>query len=260
MSKAVVKKNGANRMALDQAALLALFTEEQGEIYRRVISEARVEEIRFALGGGFAVNAYTGLRRNTKDLDIYVSPDDREAMIAILTRAGLSDYYDQQPYDRAWIYRGYLEGTIVDVIWEMANHHARVDDEWLTRGPEASVEGLRLKLLPPEELIWSKLYVLQRDRCDWPDVFNLLHVAGAALDWEWLLGRVGEDAALLAGALSVFGWLCPARARLTPPWVWRRLGLSRPAPGDAPEVDCDHVNLIDSRPWFRPALTPEEAQ
>ena len=30
-------------------------------------------------------------------------------------------------------------------------------------------------MLPPEELIWAKLYVLQRDRSDWPDILNLLY-------------------------------------------------------------------------------------
>ncbi len=241
----------------DLAALGALFEDDQGVIYRRVIHEARARGLNFALGGGFAVNAYTGLTRNTKDLDLYVVPSDREAMIGVLTEIGLGDYYDQLPYDRGWIYRGYLNGTIVDIIWEMANHIARVDAAWLTRGPEVEVGGEWLRLLPPEELLWTKLYVIQRERCDWPDVLNLIYATGESFDWRHLLRRLGEDAPLLRGALSVFAWMCPGRAQSLPSWLWERLGLPEPPSAATPEVNLGHVTLIDSRPWFSPALTPE---
>jgi len=264
MTKAVQEKRGSNRQSSGQTTLQTPFTDQQGEIYRLVIGKARAQGVRFALGGGFAVNAYTGLRRNTKDLDIYITPSDREAMIDILASAGMSDYYEKLPYDRKWIYRGYAEGVIVDVIWAMANQAAQVDEAWLTRGPEAAILGQRLRLLPPEELLWAKLYVVQRDRCDWPDVLNLIYARGETLDWGYLLKRLGDDTALLAGVLSLFVWLCPGRARTIPGWLWGRLDLIKPSLSSSAPLDMDydrrHVGLIDSRPWFIPALTPEPAQ
>ncbi|MGH9766446.1 MAG: nucleotidyltransferase [Blastocatellia bacterium] len=260
MTKAVQGKGRPS----GQTTLLTPFTDKQGEIYRLVISEAHAAGLRFAIGGGFAVNAYTGLQRNTKDLDIYVMPSEREAMIEILARAGMSDYYEQLPYDRKWIYRGYTDGVIVDVIWAMANQAAEVDEVWLTRGPEVEILGQRPRLLPPEELIWTKLYVLQRDRCDWPDVFNLIYSKGEALDWEHLLKRLGDDAPLLGGVLSLFVWLCPGRVRTIPGWLWGRLDLIKPPSSASTPMNIDydrrHVGLIDSRPWFIPAFTPEPAQ
>jgi hypothetical protein len=124
-----------------------------------------------------------------------------------------------------------------------------VDDGWVTRGPEVSIRGERLRTIPIEELIWSKLYVLQRERCDWGDVFNLLDAEARSVDWEHLLNRLAEDQPLLAGALEVFGWLAPERVHEVPTAVWSSLGVSRPG-GEQPGDPAARVKLLDSRPWF----------
>jgi hypothetical protein len=221
---------------------------EQWPIYQRVLQEARARGLRFALGGAFAVATYTGLWRNTKDLDIYVLPEDREAMIELLNQLGLTDYYDTLPYDRRWIYRSHSNGVIVDIIWAMANRRAYVDETWLSAGVDVDVGGEVVRVLPAEEVIWNKLYVLQRDRCDWPDCLNLVYSAGPDLDWCRLLDRLGEDASLLAGMLAVFAWISPGRARTLPEWLWERLRLEPPPPG--PDLDRTRVELLDSREWF----------
>jgi hypothetical protein len=223
--------------------------DDQWTIYQQVIDRAQSKGIPFALGGAFAVATYTGSWRNTKDLDLYVLPGDREEMLGVLAECGLGDYYEKLPYDRWWIYRGYLGTTIVDVIWAMANHRAQIDELWLS-GPSTTVRGRDVKVLPPEALVWDKLYIMQRERCDWPDVLNLLYYAGPHLDWEYLLCRIGEDCPLVAGALSVFAWLSPGRAGELPEWIWGRLRI--PAPALAAEIDERRVGLLDRRPWFGP--------
>src|SRR5262249_14608567 len=79
-----------------------LIPEEEWQIYLEVMREAHRRGIDFALGGAFAVAAYTGFWRNTKDLDLYVVPRDRDALAEVLTSLGFIDYYDQCPYDRRW--------------------------------------------------------------------------------------------------------------------------------------------------------------
>lgn len=223
-------------------------------VNREAIRQMRARNISFAFGGAFALAAYTGSLRNTKDFDVYVRPGDRDAMIRALTDAGLEDHFDRLPYDRSWIYRASRGDIIVDAIWAMANQRARVDDDWLFRGPGVTIRGEQLRAIPVEELIWSKLYVLQRDRCDWGDVFNLLDAQAPTVEWERLLGRLAEDQPLLAGALELFGWLLPDRVDAVPPMVWSRLGISRPGREqlrDPPE----RVRLLDSRPWFTRPLS-----
>jgi hypothetical protein len=177
-----------------------------------------------------------------------VRPEDRDGVIRALAAAGLEDYFDRLPYDRSWIYRASRGDIIVDAIWAMANHRATVADDWLRRGPEVTIRGEILRAIPVEELIWSKLYVLQRDRCDWGDVFNLLEAQAGLMDWEHLLDRLQEDQPLLASALAVFGWLSPERVDEVPSMVWTRLNLSRP--GRQQRDPLDRARLLDSRPWF----------
>jgi len=218
-------------------------------VYREVMRRATARGIRFAFGGAFATAAYTGELRNTKDFDIYIRPGDREPMIRIMDEAGLTDHFDRLAYDRSWIYRASREDVIVDAIWAMANHRAEVDDAWLSLGPEVSIFDEQFRVIAIEELIWSKLYVLQHERCDWTDIFNLLDAQLEAIDWDRLLTRLAEDAPLLQGAVSVFSWLAPDRAATIPHRVRTRLELTDPATGD-PELSQARANLLDSRPWF----------
>ncbi len=225
--------------------------DEQWQIYQDVIDRARALEIPFAVGGAFALAVHTGCCRNTKDLDLYVLPEHRDRMIACVTDLGLTDYYEKVPYDRWWIYRGTKDGTIVDVIWAMANHRSQIDDLWMS-GPEVDIRGRRVKVLPPEAMLWDKLYIMQRDRCDWPDVMNLLYFTGRQLDWEYLLHRIAEDSPLLAGALSVFRWFSPGAAQALPRWIWDRLHLPPMPAAPLPEMDRRRVSLLDTRPWYGP--------
>ncbi|MDQ4075570.1 MAG: nucleotidyltransferase family protein [Chloroflexota bacterium] len=229
-----------------------LIPEEEWVLHRAVLDEAKARQVRFALGGGLAFSAYTRRLRNTKDMDLYVLPEERDAMIEATRDAGYKDYYEEEPYDREWIYRGYRDDVIVDVIWKMANYRAEVDEAWLTRGPEVEIRDTRLRLLPPEELIWAKLYVVHRDRSDWPDLLNVLYAVGPELDWEHLLSRVGQDVPVLAALMSLFGWLCPTRAREFPEWIWERMHIAPPAPGPDCQEDRHRIELIDTRDWFGP--------
>jgi hypothetical protein len=223
------------------------------EIYTRVLAHCKKRKLPFALGGAAALGIYTGHWRNTKDLDLYVLPSDRERAKKVMSEAGLSDYFDTCPYDRRWIYRASGGEALVDSIWAMANLRAEVDEDWIMSGPSANYDGLKVRFLPPEELIWSKLYVMQRERCDWPDIFNLLFVTGHDLDWDRLVRRLGDDVPLLRGVVDVFRWLCPCVALELPPELL--------SPNDVLQVHADQTcsdatraNLLDNRPWFGPRL------
>jgi hypothetical protein len=221
------------------------------EVYRRVIRQVRSKGIPFAFGGAFATAVYTGQLRNTKDFDVYILPDDREQLIEVVRRSGLTDYFEQLPYDRSWIYRASQGDVIVDAIWEMANHRAMVDRRWLDAGPAISLHGEQLRAIPVEELIWSKLYVLQRQRSDWTDVLNLIDAQATAIDWGHLLDRLSDDSPLLAAVLQVYLWLVPEGAGWIPGSIRSELGLPGSLPSADPELTRQRANLLDSRPWFR---------
>jgi hypothetical protein len=226
----------------------ALVPDEEWAVYQRALVAARAAKVEFLLGGAFALSVYTNSWRETKDIDLLALPSEKDQIISALNRAGFVDLHDQAPYDRGWIYRAVQDGFIVDVIWQMANRRAEVDAAWFERGPFVLVHGEPLQIVPAEELLWHKLYVLQRDRCDWPDVLNLLVATSDGLDWDWLLGRLGDDALLFKAVLMVFCWICPGRVRRIPERVRREFQL--PEPDEA--VDCleERVRFLDSRPWL----------
>jgi hypothetical protein len=223
--------------------------DDQWLVYKDAIVGSRKANIRSLLGGGFGLAAYTGRWRNTKDMDLYIHPEDGPAMIKVLNEAGFADYYETLPYDRGWIYRSTRDGVIVDIIWSMANRRAQVDDLWFKRARTVRLRDEKISLVSAEELLWCKLYVFQRDHCDWTDVINLMYATGPTLDWDYLVNRVGDDLPLLRSLVTLFDWLCPARSAQFPEGVLERLGVIK-CPPVAPEVEQQRIRLLDTRAWF----------
>lgn len=237
---------------------LEQISNEQWQFYKEVIHAVRETGEPFALGGGFAWAAYAGVFRNGKDIDFFILPESRDTLIEAVNTIGLKDYFDVEPYDRKWIYRGTREGWIADLIWDMANYRANLDTDWVTLGPAVNIRGEHVRILPIEELIWNKLYILQRPRCDWTDILNLIYINVETIDWDRMIKKLAPDANLLGGALNVFLWMCPGRAKHIPSHVWEMVGLMTPSVNGDPNYIKHRVDLLDSRPWFIPALNDGE--
>jgi hypothetical protein len=232
-------------------------------LYRSALEALTASGRPCAIGGGLAFSVHTRRWRHTKDMDLYIRPEDSEAMTAALQQAGFPDFFEKQKYDRGWSYRGHRDDVIVDLLWGMANYRSWVDDTWFA-GPVVQMEGLPVRVLAAEELLWAKLYVMQRSRCDWPDLLNIIYAVGPQMDWDRVLRRVADDAPVVGGLLSVFSWLCPASARKLPEWLWERVGLSGPT-GSSPvgrveDIDGDQdgkrASLLSHGSWFGPTEGP----
>ena len=95
-----------------------------------------------------------------------------------------------------------------------------------------------------------KLYVLQRERCDWVDVLNVLAATVERLDWAWLVRRMDEDLPLLHAVLALFNWMSPNRASGLPLWMREKFALPLVEADATDAVEVARVRLFDSRPWF----------
>jgi hypothetical protein len=233
--------------------------QDQWNTYLAAMEFVRNAGVRFMLGGAFGLACYTGRWRNTKDLDFYIVPGDRDRAIEALTSAGFRDYYEELPYDRTWIYRATRDNYIVDVIWAMANQRAQIAPNWFDHATDVTLKGERLQALPAEELLWCKLYVLQRDRCDWLDLINLLYATGPQLDWDRLFSRVAEDRPVLIGLLSVFSWLAPEVMAGLPAHIRQELPFAPQVRGrKAKELQRRRTELLDTRPWFSAYQPPDK--
>src|SRR5262249_5958790 len=123
------------------------------------------------------------------------------------------------------------------------------DEAWFQRSRGVTIQNEALNIIPAEELLAIKLYVLQRDRCDWPDLLNLLYSTAGELDWPHEIERVGPEDALLEGLLHVFRWIESDKAREMPMEIRARLHLPTPAMEDFGETE-GRVRLLDSGAWF----------
>ena len=112
---------------------------------------------------------------------------------------------------------------LVDVIYSAVNGVPRVDDVWFEHAVEAEVLNLKVKFCPPEELIWAKSFVMERERFDGADVMHLLRACGRSLDWTRLLDRFGPHWRLLLGHLIIFGFVYPAERSSVPDAVMSEL-------------------------------------
>ena len=228
----------------------SIVPDEQWNTYLDAIRVTRKTGAQFLLGGAFGLAGYTGRWRNTKDLDFFVLPSEKDKVVDALTKIGFEDYHPTLAYDRGWIYRAVRNDVIVDTIWQTPNRRTVVDNEWFKRGRPVVLRDEKLAVIPAEELLAIKLYVLQRDRCDWPDLINLLYCTSETLDWDHVLDRLGSDRPLLGGLLQVFNWVAPAEAARIPAAIRDLFCLADVTSQDLEVPDNERKSLLDSRPWF----------
>jgi hypothetical protein len=80
-----------------------------------------------------------------------------------------------------------------------------------------------VRLCPPEETIWSKAFVMERERYDGADISHLLRACGLRLDWARLLRRFGPHWRLLLSQLVLFGFIYPSEHTQVPAPVLEEL-------------------------------------
>src|SRR5262249_33201351 len=154
--------------------------------YARAMSVLQSAEVPFLVGGASALAPLTGIERHTKDLDIFLRPADLDRALAALDSAA---YRTERSFPH-WLAKAFEgddpETPFVDLIYRSGNAVVEVDDQWFEHALDAEILGVAVGLVPPEETIWSKAYVMERERYDGADVAHILRVAGPTLNWDRL--------------------------------------------------------------------------
>ena len=194
--------NGLNAASLLEARWSALIPADQWTVFLSGTGAFEEAGIPFLLHGALALATYTGHWRNTKDVDVVMRASDHERAIAALRKAGFEDYFERESYDRKWIFRGFKDGVLFDVIWALPNERVEIDEEWFRRAQPLWLRGRVYASVSPEELVRVKLYVMQRERCDWVDVLNVLAAAVGNISSRGLSRNVGSMQALGRGLAS----------------------------------------------------------
>jgi hypothetical protein len=171
-----------------------IITEEQKgaskQMYKEAIHTLSDSGCRFMLGGAVAMFHYTGIFRDTKDLDIFCKPGEYPAIL------------------QHFAAKGY-------------NNICRVDDSWYDYASEGIFEGFPVKFISAEELIWCKIYVQNRERNDSADINHILLKHGRQLDWQRLLARLDQHWHLLLAQILIFQFVYPADYQeIIPRWLF----------------------------------------
>ena len=187
--------------------------------YGRLLKILRKSGIPFLIGGGYAFHRHTGLERPARDLDVFVLPSDAERVLRTFADLGFRTELTF-PHWLGKIYKGKI---YADVIFSSGNGVATVDESWFEHAADGVVLGQEVKFSPPEEMIWSKAFVMERERFDGADVNYLFLARGRDLDWRRLRDHFREYSLVLLSHLVLFLYCFPSEVGVVPTWLWDEL-------------------------------------
>ena len=198
-----------------------MFSEKQRteahQFYREVLGMLNNSGVPFMIGGAFALFEYTGIFRDTKDLDVFCKASEYSGILKFFSDKG----YRTELTDVRWLAKIFSEDYFIDVIFDTVNNICRVDDTWYENAVEAEFEGVKIKLIPPEELIWAKIYVQNRERYDGADVNHLILKKGKNLNWKRLMDHMEQHWHLLLIQILLFQFVYPSEFHnIIPKWLF----------------------------------------
>lgn len=242
--------------------------------YRRALQCLVDAQVPFLVGGAFAHACFTGIRRSTKDLDLFIRRCDWDRVVALAQQEG---WRPQMPYPH-WLGKVYDRDGIdfIDLIFNSGNGLTPVDDRWFRDNAEAVVLGVPVKLANIEDSLLSKAFIMERERYDGADVAHLLQANAEHIDWKGLVERFDANWRVLLAHLTLFGFIYPGERHRVPHWVMERLvsrlgaEMRQRAPED-PRVcagtllsreqylyDVEQLGYVDGRLTSASTMTPAD--
>jgi predicted nucleotidyltransferase len=165
--------------------------EPRGDVeFHQTLDEAiaamRGANVRFLIIGGIA-SAVMGRDRGTRDVDLFVRPEDARRALEALDVAG----FDTKVAFPHWLYKGFKRDVLVDVIFR-SSKDVLLDDEMLRRAQQREFRGRMLPIAPPEDLLIMKAVAADEDTPRyWYDALGIIaHADG--LDWDYLVRRARQ--------------------------------------------------------------------
>jgi hypothetical protein len=206
--------------------------EAEREFYKVALGALNAAGIPYVVAGAYAIYEHTGIYRKTKDLDIFCEPGAVVPAMEVLRKAGFVARLEQSH----WLAKALHGELFMDVIYGMGNGLALIDADWYRHSTPAILAATPVRVAPPEELIWHRLFINERHRHDMADIVHLILKLGHQMDWERLVQKTGRNWPLLLSQLQLFRYVYPGHAQQVPDAVLRRLldkaveAASRPEP------------------------------
>jgi hypothetical protein len=187
--------------------------------YIESLRELSKSGLPFLLAGSYAVSAYTGIMRPTKDLDVFTSAGDYPRILSHFKDLG----YQIEVEDERWIGKVLKGEHFFDVIFASANGTMPVNEPWFANAHETEILGVPVQLVSPTELIWSKAFIQLRHRYDGADVVHVMLKQHQQIDWRRLLSHMELHWEVLLMHLLNFRWIYPSERDHIPQWLMAEL-------------------------------------
>lgn len=138
--------------------------------------------IPYALIGGVAVKSL-GRPRVTHDIDLFVRPDDAEAVLQVLEAKG----FTSQKRDPFWLFKAWKGDILVDVIFKSSGD-IYFDEEVRAHVRRMPLKGKFVNAISPEDFLVIKAAAHQEHNPHhWHDALAVLKQGN--LDWDYLSKR-----------------------------------------------------------------------
>jgi hypothetical protein len=229
--------------------------DEERAVYRRALEAVNAAGVPFVVAGAYAIYEHTGIYRKTKDLDLFFEPSAVVPAARALREAGFVTRLE----DRHWLAKAVSGEYFVDLIYGMGNGVALIDSDWIRHSRPAMLAATPVRIAPPEELLWHRLFISERHRHDMADILHLILCLGDTFDWDRLVTRVGEHWPLLLAQLLAFSYVYPGYRGNVPAAIYEQLlerARAEATRGDVEEADFTRGPLIsrfsfsiDVREW-----------
>lgn len=220
------------------------FAPEQKRLFRHVLESLNQHGVPYVVSGAFALHAHTGIWRDTKDLDLFLTTENADRALRFLNDAG----FQCEVKDAVWLAKARRDDFFVDLITGMSNGVIVVDDSWIERSRPEVVLDVPTRVLAPEELIASKMFVTRRERFDGADIAHVVYGTRGNMDWARLLALAGQHWEVLLWNLLLFRYCYAANTHFVPPAVWRDLLGRLQEQIDHPPLDAEfRGSLIDNK-------------
>jgi hypothetical protein len=206
----------------DQTTLEASLFEpppRKEEFYTEVIDHLAGSKVPFLLSGTYALSFYTGIVRPTKDVDVFATAGDCLKLLSYFKEKG----FDVEIVDERWLARVTRGEMFVDLISNMPTVSTHVTEDWFENAPRAELFGTGLRLVPPTEFVWSKMFVQDRYRYDGADVAHMILKRHSEIDWRRLLNHMELHWEVLLMHLLNFRYIYPSERNAIPQWLLEEL-------------------------------------
>lgn len=189
--------------------------EAERDIYQLALRTLNEAGIRYVVSGLYAIYEYSGIYRQTKDLDLLLEPSDVIHAARALRAVG----FHTRLMHAHWLGKALRDEATVDLIWGMGNGLHLIEGDWYRYSRPSILAATPVRVAPAEELIWHRLFISERHRSDVSDIVHLILARGDHLDWERLLERVAEHWRLLLSQVHFFDYVYPGHSHSVPLWV-----------------------------------------